>query len=89
MSFIVVFFFSLSLTHILWYLILYSYNVRTIVDIYDGDTEPMIFHGKTLTSKVALRAICEAIAKYAFVTSPYPIVISAEIHCSLGQQELG
>ena len=48
----------------------------------------MIFHGKTLTSKVALRDICEAIAKYAFITSPYPIIISAEIHCSLVQQDL-
>ncbi|KAH7910331.1 PLC-like phosphodiesterase [Hygrophoropsis aurantiaca] len=58
------------------------------LDIYDGDNEPMIYHGKTFTSKVPLRDICSAIAKYAFVTSPYPIIISAEIHCSLPQQEL-
>lgn len=58
------------------------------VDIYDGEHEPMVFHGKTLTSKVSVREICEAIMKYAFVTSPYPIIISAEIHCSLTQQEM-
>ncbi|KAH7922577.1 PLC-like phosphodiesterase [Leucogyrophana mollusca] len=58
------------------------------LDIYDGDVEPMIFHGKTFTSKVPLREVCSAIAKYAFVTSPYPIIISAEIHCSVAQQEL-
>ncbi|KAG1721258.1 PLC-like phosphodiesterase [Suillus paluster] len=58
------------------------------VDIYDGDTEPMIFHGKTFTSKVPVREVCEAIAKYAFVTSPYPVIISAEIHCSVPQQEM-
>lgn len=58
------------------------------IDVYDGDSEPMIFHGKTFTSKVPVREVCEAIAKYAFVTSPYPIIISAEIHCSVLQQEM-
>lgn len=58
------------------------------VDVYDGDSEPMIFHGKTFTSKVPVREVCEAIAKYAFVTSPYPVIISAEIHCSVLQQEM-
>ncbi|TFK64981.1 PLC-like phosphodiesterase [Pluteus cervinus] len=58
------------------------------VDIYDGDTEPMVFHGKTLTSKVSLREVCQAIAKYGFLTSPYPIIISAEVHCSIPQQDL-
>ncbi|KAG0700932.1 PLC-like phosphodiesterase [Suillus ampliporus] len=58
------------------------------LDIYDGDAEPMVFHGKTFTSKVPVREVCEAIAKYAFVTSPYPVIISAEIHCSVPQQEM-
>ncbi|KAI0357698.1 PLC-like phosphodiesterase [Trametes cingulata] len=57
------------------------------LDIYDGDTEPMVYHGRTLTSKVSVRDTCAAIAKYAFVASPYPIIISAEIHCSVPQQE--
>jgi phosphatidylinositol phospholipase C delta len=58
------------------------------LDIYDGDNEPMIFHGKTFTSKVSLREVCTAIAKYAFVTSPYPVIISAEIHCGVAQQDM-
>lgn len=58
------------------------------IDVYDGDSEPMIYHGKTFTSKVPVREVCEAIAKYAFVTSPYPVIISAEIHCSVPQQEM-
>ncbi|KAF8432959.1 PLC-like phosphodiesterase [Boletus edulis BED1] len=58
------------------------------LDIYDGEHEPVVFHGKTLTSKLSAREVCEAIMKYAFVTSPYPIVISAEIHCSLHQQDM-
>ncbi|KAG1718404.1 PLC-like phosphodiesterase [Suillus occidentalis] len=58
------------------------------IDVYDGDNGPMIYHGKTFTSKVPVREVCEAIAKYAFVTSPYPVIISAEIHCSVPQQEM-
>ncbi|KAG6865067.1 hypothetical protein C0991_005342 [Blastosporella zonata] len=58
------------------------------LDIYDGETEPVVFHGNTLTSKVSVRDVCHAIAKYAFVTSPYPILISAEIHCSIKQQDV-
>lgn len=63
-------------------------NTFASVDIYDGDHEPMIFHGKTFTSKVSLRQVCAAIAKYGFVASPYPIVISAEIHCTISQQDM-
>lgn len=51
----------------------------------------MVYHGKSFTSKVSLRDVCEAILKYGFVASrpsPYPIIISAEIHCSIGQQDL-
>ncbi|CAA7263436.1 unnamed protein product [Cyclocybe aegerita] len=57
------------------------------LDIYDGDEEPTIYHGKTLTSKVSLRDVCQAISKYAFVTSPYPLLISAEVHCGIAQQD--
>lgn len=59
-----------------------------LVDIYDGEIEPVVYHGKTFTSRVPVREVCRAIAKYAFVASPYPLIISAEIHCGLAQQEL-
>lgn len=58
------------------------------MDIYDGPREPMIYHGNTLTSKVSVREVCEAIAKYAFVSSPYPVLISAEVHCGVEQQDM-
>ncbi|PBK93995.1 1-phosphatidylinositol-4,5-bisphosphate phosphodiesterase 1 [Armillaria gallica] len=58
------------------------------VDVFDGDDGPVIYHGKTLTTKVPLRKVCEAIMKYGFVTSPYPIIISAEVHCRLEQQDM-
>jgi hypothetical protein len=62
--------------------------IFSTVDIYDGDKEPVITHGGTLTSKIPLRVICEAIEKSAFVTSPYPVIISAEVHCGVVQQRL-
>lgn len=58
------------------------------VDIFDGDKEPLVTHGNSFTTKVSLRKACEAIAKYAFVVSPYPVIISAEIHCSIPQQDM-
>lgn len=60
----------------------------TTVDIWDGDDGPAIFHGRTLTTKVSLQDVVRAIARYAFVASPYPVVISAEIHCCLEQQDM-
>lgn len=65
-------------------------HAQLAVDIYDGDPTvgPLVFHGNTLTSSVSLRNICSAIARYAFVTSPFPVLISAEIHCSIEQQDM-
>jgi phosphatidylinositol phospholipase C delta len=45
-------------------------------------------HAKTFTTSVSVREVCQAIDKYAFATSTLPIIISAEVHCSLAQQEL-
>lgn len=43
--------------------------------------EPIVTHGGTLTSSLSVRRICEAIERYAFVSSQYPVIISGEIHC--------
>lgn len=60
---------------------------RTVeIDCYDGNPEPVIYHGKTFTVSVPVRQVCLAIAGYAFMASPYPIIISAEVHCDLEQQ---
>lgn len=47
-----------------------------------------MYHKHTLVSKVSLRDACAAIHKYAFVASQYPLIISAEVHCSLLQQDM-
>jgi hypothetical protein len=41
----------------------------------------------TAVEPITFRAVCEAIAKYAFVTSDLPVIISLEIHCRLEQQQ--
>lgn len=48
----------------------------------------MVYHGNTLTSKVSVREICHAIAKYAFRASPYPVILTLEMHCGVQQQNL-
>jgi phosphatidylinositol phospholipase C delta len=47
--------------------------------------EPIVTHGGTLTSSISVRRICEAIERYAFVSSQYPVIISGEIHCGTCQ----
>ncbi|KAF9539096.1 Phospholipase C [Mortierella hygrophila] len=59
------------------------------LDCWDGpDGQPVIYHGHTLTSKILFRDVIEAISTYAFVNSPYPLILSLEIHCDLDQQDI-
>ena len=57
------------------------------LDCWDGpDGEPIITHGFTLCSSVSFASVVEAIASCAFVTSPLPVSLSLEMHCSRQQQ---
>ncbi|XP_076796836.1 1-phosphatidylinositol 4,5-bisphosphate phosphodiesterase zeta-1 isoform X2 [Arvicanthis niloticus] len=59
------------------------------IDCWDGaQNEPIVYHGYTFTSKLLFKTVIQAINKYAFVTSDYPVVLSLENHCSPGQQEV-
>ena len=58
------------------------------LDCWDGDDgQPIIYHGHTLTTKISFRDVVQTIADYAFISSPLPVVLSIENHCSLSQQQ--
>ncbi|KAG5419520.1 PLC1 [Candida metapsilosis] len=61
------------------------------IDIWDGpneedenssDPEPIVNHGRTFTKPIKFANVVMAIQKFAFITSPYPLIISLEINCS-------
>ena len=62
------------------------------MDCWDGgsdyDNEPVIYHGKTLTSKIYFKAVLEeAVKPHAFCKSDYPLILSIENHCSVYYQD--
>ena len=57
------------------------------LDCWDGGSgEPLIYHGHTMTSRIFVKDVLKAIDKYAFAASPYPLILSLEMHCGLEQQ---
>ncbi|EEB05315.2 phosphoinositide phospholipase C Plc1 [Schizosaccharomyces japonicus yFS275] len=56
------------------------------IDCWDGPTGPSVYHGRTFTTSIPFIDVIRVIKKYAFVASPYPVIISLEIHCSCDQQ---
>ena len=58
------------------------------VDCWDGaDGRPLVLHGRSMTSSVLFADCIAVIAKYAFVASSYPLIISLEVHCNPQQQQ--
>jgi len=58
------------------------------LDCWDGeDNEPTITHGFTLCSSIQFKDVLEAINDSAFKSSPYPVILSFENHCTPRQQQ--
>lgn len=56
------------------------------VDVWDGDNGPIVTHGMTFTGSIDFKSVVETIRKYAFITSPFPVIISLEVRCSKENQ---
>lgn len=57
------------------------------IDIWDGENNrPVVTHGHTLTNSIDFEDVIEIIRDYAFLLSPWPLIISLEIKCSLETQ---
>lgn len=50
--------------------------------------EPVVLHGHTATKEVPFREVCYTIGKYAFMSSPLPVIVSLEVHTNLEQQKM-
>ena len=57
------------------------------IDCWDGaDGNPRVTHGHTRTTAVPFVDCISAINRCAFDVSPYPIILSLEVHCNPEQQ---
>lgn len=58
------------------------------IDCWDGDNgEPRVTHGFTHTSSIPFCDVVHAINRCAFDASPYPVILSLEVHCNPRQQQ--
>eukprot|EP00388_Colpodella_angusta_P011913 GDKJ01030313.1.p1 GENE.GDKJ01030313.1~~GDKJ01030313.1.p1 ORF type:complete len:954 (-),score=218.03 GDKJ01030313.1:305-3166(-) len=57
------------------------------LDCWDGsDGEPIVYHGGTFTSRIKFEDIIIACKNFGFQTSPFPVILSLEMHCSPKQK---
>ena len=56
------------------------------IDCWDGpNKEPKVTHGHTLTSSILFSDCLKGIKETSFKFSPYPVIISIEMHCGKEQ----
>eukprot|EP01012_Entosiphon_sulcatum_P016214 TRINITY_DN2112_c0_g1_i1.p1 TRINITY_DN2112_c0_g1~~TRINITY_DN2112_c0_g1_i1.p1 ORF type:complete len:767 (+),score=102.82 TRINITY_DN2112_c0_g1_i1:45-2345(+) len=58
------------------------------LDCWDGpNTEPIVYHGHTRTTKILFKDIIQCIGQFAFEASPFPVILSLEVHTSMEGQK--
>ncbi|UJR35038.1 hypothetical protein I4U23_027814 [Adineta vaga] len=58
------------------------------IDCYDGDDgQPIVTHGYTFVRSCSFESIIRLIEPNLFKTSPYPVILSIENHCSIQQEK--
>ena len=58
------------------------------IDCWDGPRgEPVVTHGNTLCTTILFRDVIASIKTSAFLRSPYPVILTFEIHTNIQQQE--
>ena len=58
------------------------------IDCWDGpDGRPVVMHGHTMSTRVLFLDCIIAVGKYAFDYTPYPLILSLEVHCCAEQQQ--
>ena len=58
------------------------------IDCWDGqNNEPIVSHGRTLTTQISFYEVINTINKYAFVKTVFPLWLSLEVRCSSATQE--
>lgn len=58
------------------------------VDVWPGRGEPMVTHGYANCTKVPFERCVQAIDRFAFVASKYPVILTIENHCVTKEQQL-
>ena len=59
------------------------------IDCWDGeDGRPVVTHGHTLTTRIKFQEVIDTIQATAFEKSPYPVILSLEVHCTPQQQNV-
>lgn len=56
------------------------------IDVWDGDHEPVVNHGRTFSTSVSFSSVIDAIDRYGFRASPLPLILSLEVHCNIENQ---